>query len=157
MKNIAFWAFLSLLAFACSRQPDPEPIPQPNVAEVFIFGSFYGECSGNCATFFKLQGNNLFQENSLGYYDYSNPANIVFDSFSLSTAQSNLAANLLSQIPSSLSEVPNGSIGCPDCADQGGYVIYIKNQGAERYWVIDPQEEEYKTLCDKIRNTLSQM
>lgn len=156
MKNI-FVAALLLLAVSCQKDEAPEVGKAP-VVDYFIFGNFYGECSGNCAVFYKYvpQSDQVFVD-EMTYFSFEATEDIPFGTAPLSDNKSGIAQGLLEQITSKLPDVDNGTLGCPDCADQGGAYIAVKKDGELRYWIIDPSLDIYDVLLQDVRTAMQQM
>lgn len=149
MKNALLLALVLLLG--CKKS---ETNPTNAEYQYFIFGSYAGECGGNCAAIFKLENQQLFADDGLVYFTGSD--NIPFQNTSLSAEKIALAVTLSEQIPNSLFDQPDGLIGCPDCHDQGGYFVEVKlSNGEVRRWNIDPDEADFKPFCDAIRATVT--
>ncbi len=152
MKN--FLLFLTLLpALGCNKEPNPD-IPQS--FDYFIFGTAAGKCTGNCVTLYKLEGQNLYEDDNANYLMLSSQ-DIPFQATGLSAEKVALAETLQAQIPANLFNEPDGNIGCPDCYDQGMFYIKIKASDTVREWRIDRAVEEYTTYCDLIMTTLDQL
>jgi hypothetical protein len=155
MKNVFLLALVLMLG--CKKS---EPAPTTEY-EYFIFGSHYGECVGDCALLFKLEGQHLFADDELVYFTslaYFANNDLPFQSTSLSAEKVALAVALSEQMPTELFDESDGVIGCPDCRDQGGYFVKVKlSNGEVRFWNIDPDKEEYEAFCDAIRTAVNQM
>ena len=72
-----------------------------------------------------------------------------------------MTKSLLTQFPEYLKERPNETIGCPDCADQGGYHLILNSNEESQYWHIDTstgsQPTEIKAYMDQVRTVLEQL
>jgi hypothetical protein len=123
----------------------------------FIFGRYFGECIGDCGTFYKLTDQSLLPDNEA----YFNSQKINFSNQPLSETKENLVRNLFKEFPKSLYDIKEHIIGCPDCADQGGYYLEVMENGVKHYWNIDrwaPEiDEELKSYLDKIDQTLIEL
>jgi len=110
---------------------------------------------GDCARIFKLENQQLFADDGLVYYTQND---IPFQTTSLSAEKVALAVALSEQVPAQLFDQPDGAIGCPDCRDQGGFLVEVKlSTGEVRRWNIDPDKEEYEAFCDAIRTAVNQI
>jgi len=123
-KLISFTVFI--LMVTCCTKRDLADI------EYFTFGTAYGECSGNCAIFFMIKDNNLYPDD----FDYYS-GTLSFKNEPLSDEKYNLAKRLVDDFPDYLLKNVDKTFGCPDCADQGGIHIEIKNNGKISSWHID--------------------
>ncbi len=100
--------------------------------EYFAFGNAYGFCLGNCANFFMIRDNNVYPDEMDRYGDP-----LIFKSVALPVEKFNLAKKLIDDFPSYLTDNPDKTFGCPDCADQGGIHIEIKENGQIKKWHFD--------------------
>jgi hypothetical protein len=97
-----------------------------------IFGHFYGMCAGEqCVETFMLTENQLLEDQN---DDYSG---IDFNFTVMSNAKYNQVNDLIDSFPSDLLDEDEGTIGCPDCADQGGLFIQYSANGVSKSWRID--------------------
>lgn len=149
MKKLLFLSLL--LAFGCDR----ESAIDPNSLDYFIFGVYFGECTGNCAQLFKLEGQNLYADDNVDYL--ISPGGLKFQTQSLPSDKVALAEALLAQLPATLLAEEEKLIGCPDCRDQGGYYIKVKEGGDTQEWFIDPDEAKYAAFCNAIWSTVEQL
>lgn len=153
MKN--FLLFLVLLpVLGCNKQEDTAPSPE--TFDYFIFGTAAGKCTGNCVTLYKLEGQNLYEDDNANYLMLSSQ-DFPFQTTSLSAEKVALAETLQAQIPANLFEEPDGNVGCPDCYDQGLFYVKIKAGDTVREWRIDRAVQEYTAYCDLISTTLDQL
>ena len=100
--------------------------------EYFAFGDAYGFCNGNCANFFMIRDNNVYPDDMDRYDDP-----MIFKSVALPAEKYYLAKKLINNFPSYLIDNPDKTFGCPDCADQGGIHIEIKENGQIKKWHFD--------------------
>ena len=100
------------MAGCCKIEPEEQ---------LFIFGRYFGECIGDCCTFYKLTDHTLLPD----VEDYFNNKKINFSHHPLPEIKENLARDLFKDFPTSLFNIKEPVIGCPDCADQGGYYLEI--------------------------------
>ena len=102
---------------------------------VLLFGQFYGFCGGpDCIQIFKLEENQLL-EDSNDVYPTDTPYNGNYTA--LSTAKFDLVKDLIDDFPADLLNETATTLGCPDCADQGGYYIEYGKDGNTQHWKID--------------------
>lgn len=157
MKKLLFLCAATLLAFGCKNKDcGCAPPPQASDLEYFAFGTAYGECGGDCARIFKLQGEQLFPDEGVEYLNYAS-SEIPFQTTSLPSDKVALAKTLLGKVSSELLSEPVGSIGCPDCRDQGTVFVKVKIGEQELYWFIDPDEAKYKELSQAVSYTVSEL
>ncbi len=150
-------AAAALLGFGCKKESETIGCQQPTKDfEYFIFGTAYGECIGDCAKIFQLQGQQLFADDGLEYFLYKDV--VPFQTTSLSAEKIAIAKELLEQFPLALLDEANGSVGCPDCRDQGMIFIKIKVTCDEaRFWFIDPDEAKYAEFYKAVREAAEKM
>jgi hypothetical protein len=127
MKNFAFISIVIISLLACSCEKDN----QLSGNDYFIFGTAHGECIGNCAIFYKITEDKLYIDDM----DYL--AEFVFLPEPLSYEKYLLTIGLVEDMPEYLSENPDETFGCPDCADQGGIHIEYRKNGVTHFWHID--------------------
>jgi hypothetical protein len=121
------------------------------------FGKAYGYCAGDCAKFFKLEGEKIYPDTITRYTGQA----IGFNINPLSNDKYLLAKELKDNFPSYLFNRPGETIGCPDCADQGGIHLEIKDNGVSKFWHIDmdinKQPVEIRPYLEKVLAILSQL
>lgn len=130
---------------------------EPDFNEGLIFGVAYGFCAGDCAHFFQIKDGVLFEDKIERYLG----DDISFGDAPLSQDKYNLAKPLVEEFPEYLKEHPNETIGCPDCADQGGYHFIQKKEGESQYWHIDTntsnQPIEIRAYIEQVKSVLEQL
>ena len=90
----------------------------------FIFGDAFGFCAGDCANLYKIRGDLMFADNIDNYYS----GNISFQRIPLPENKYQAARHLPDQLPAYLAKGAGGSLGCPDCMDQGLiHIEFIRN------------------------------
>lgn len=126
---------------ACSNGQTKDPASP----DYLIFGSYAGECVGDCATLFKVEGEKLYIDtieyprgvNSRGR---PNPVEITFNQTALTQEYYDIAEKVLNNFPDELHELESQTFGCPDCDDRGAIYLEIKFQGTRKIWTIDTSE-----------------
>lgn len=154
MKKMILLCAAALLTFGCRKEKCGCAPPPGGDFEYFIFGTAYGECAGDCARIYKLQGSQLFADDGL---EYLTSAQVNFQSNALSSDKVALATALWEKFPNDLLDQPSGNIGCPDCRDQGTAFIKVRQGGQDFYWMIDPDEVRYKEFTTAVRETVVQL
>ncbi len=101
--------------------------------DYFSFGSAHGFCQGNCADFFMIKDGAVYPDD----IDYYSGSSLKFKSEPLTAENYKLAKKLVDGFPSYLIKNPDRTFGCPDCADQGGIHIEIKEKGQIKRWHFD--------------------
>ncbi len=101
--------------------------------DYFAFGSAYGFCQGDCANFFIIRDDKIYPDDM----DYYNELSLKFKSVSMSPEKYNMAKKLVDRFPAYLTNHPDETFGCPDCADQGGIHLEIKEKGRIIRWHFD--------------------
>lgn len=125
-------ALLLLIAItisSCSKKVDVGVTPS------FLFGTSFGECGGNCDTYFAISGNNLY--GTTGKY-LPGPLVINYNS-PLPEEKYRMAKDLMDQLPQTLfvQNIESQTFGCPDCHDQGGIHIEYLSGAQIIKWHID--------------------
>lgn len=146
LKIIIISLFLSLQA--CKTDP-----VLPNNPDYLLFGTFYGMCDGpKCITIFKIENEQLSKNNS--QYRPSSTSMYMGTFTQLSTDKYIIAKNIESAFPDTLLAISNPVIGCPDCADGGGFYVEYSKNGITMNWLIDTNKsnvpEVLHDFIDKI-------
>ena len=165
MKKLSLLSILCLLlgAFSCSQQNDDD-LAAPAFVELgdvdhFVFGTFYGRCLGNCTHTFKLKTSGLFADKvDRGYPE----PGMEFEEKSLSKEDIELATKLLKDFPEELYKEEGEILGCPDCADQGGFYLEIQvGKSAPRVWRIDTDDSRISAYLSaytaKVRKVVEEL
>jgi len=130
-----------------------------NLGSDFIaFGHFHGFCAGEqCIEIFKITNLEISEDQKDEYPPrddfYKGNYQPVKD------ASWNTISDLVKNIPDSLWTISDPVIGCPDCADQGGFYIEVKRGGDHRFWLIDKsksaQPEFLKTYTESVAQAVA--
>ncbi|MEO1627795.1 MAG: hypothetical protein AAFV25_21785 [Bacteroidota bacterium] len=139
MKSILCTALLAtgLLLLGCNKSEENNIGPLSE-GDHLIFGTFYGECIGNCTTVFKLTSTQLFADD----LDQGLPEDLPFQSDPLEDAKYQSAKMLLDDFPGDLLGSDKRVYGCPDCGDQGGFYFQLKRGEQVDIWRVDTWDEE---------------
>lgn len=113
--------------------------------DYFAFGNSFGMCQGNCANFFLIKDKSLYPDD-MNYYTGTT---LKFKSEVLPDDDYNLAQKLVKNFPDYLINNPDKTFGCPDCADQGGIHIELKENGLMKRWHFDTN---ISNLPDEIQD-----
>lgn len=136
---------------SCSQEKEPQ------LQDSLAFGVAYGFCVGDCAHFYNLNDGQLFKDN-VERYEGTEP---TFDKAPLAVDQYEIAKTLLLSIPAYLINHSNQTIGCPDCADQGGYHLYYRKENKTMFWHIDTsidnQPEEIRDYLGQVKLVIEQL
>lgn len=116
---------LLLLSLSCTKDNLED-------LDYFSFGKAYGFCLGNCTNFYIIKDQNIYPDD-MDYYIEP----MKFKSEALPIEKYYLAKKLIDNFPSYLIDNPDKTFGCPDCADQGGIHIEIKENGRTKRWHFD--------------------
>jgi hypothetical protein len=150
--KIKIVTFIVILIFSSSCTKD-----NLDNIEYFSFGSAYGFCQGNCANFFIIKDGDIYPDD----LDYYLGSSLKFKSEALPIEKYNLAKNLIYGFPKYLIENPNKTFGCPDCADQGGIHIEIKEKGQIKRWHFDTTilnlPAEIQKYVQEISNVIEEL
>lgn len=103
--------------------------------DAFVFGRYAGFCMGEqCTNLYQLQNGQLFADDM---ERLMHPDDLVFLPEPLSEEKYELAKAVLDSLPAALFDEASETIGCPDCADQGGYFIELRTSGETQRWYLD--------------------
>ena len=108
--NILALVLIFLLSSAMSCEKDEVQVLQTDAT--LIFGLVYGFCQGDCAQLFKLEGNNLYEDDGVDRLQAEQP--LLFKEMPLSSTDYDLAASLRSDFPESLVNNSDTIIGIPN-------------------------------------------
>lgn len=122
----ATFIIILILSVSCTKE-------KLDNIEYFAFGSATDFCLNNCADFFMIKDGNIYPDDM----DHYNGSTLAFKTDALPNEKYNLVKNLIDRFPKYLINKPNKIFGCPDCADQGGIHIEIKENGQIIRWHID--------------------
>ena len=125
--------------------------------DYFAFGKAYGFCLENCATFFIIKDGNIYPDEMNRYLKDT----LIFKSESLPVEKYYLAKKLIDRFPTYLTNNPDKTFGCPDCADQGGIHIEIKEMGQIKRWHFDTNVSnlpvKIQDYVQEISNVIDQL
>jgi hypothetical protein len=130
MKKLLFLMLITFM-FSCKKE---------NVTpDRFEFGSFHGECVGNCSTFYKFENGKLFPDNFQYGID-----NITYSSVEITDATKLQAIkDLMATLPKEFDTQKDGiAFGCPDCGDWGGYYLSYSKGSVKKTFTIDTQTND---------------
>lgn len=100
----------------------------------FIFGRYHGFCMSDCTTLYKIDNQQLFADQ---VEKLQEPAQLIFSGKPMSNKDFSTAQALLAAFPKQLLDEKEETIGCPDCADQGGYYLEYSTGSAAHSWRLD--------------------
>lgn len=124
-----------------------------NEFDYIIFGKYFSECGGNCASFYRLTSNKLYGDRM----DYFMGAkDIKFRKFALSQDDFKTAQSIADSLPDFFKTDNSQTLGCPDCHDQGGLYLEIRNNGNTRVFNIDPEVRRMPQEVMDYTNLLNQ-
>jgi hypothetical protein len=139
MKNHSLTSLILLSIFAYACKEDATTATNEEL-EYLIFGRFAGECQGDqCIEIYKLEINKLYEAEDI--YPTSSSQNNSFpyqaDFTEIDNPSSAAFLELISNLPLKLFNEKEHDIGCPDCADQGGYFTEAGFASSHFNWRID--------------------
>lgn len=124
---------IALLSLASCNSTKTDVKTSDSTDQYLVFGKYYGHCIDECATLFKLEGTQLFADDLKRFNDWET---LKFKTEPLPNARYEAAKALLADFPQELLNAEE-TIGCPDCADQGGFALEIRKDGKLHHWRID--------------------
>jgi hypothetical protein len=127
------------------------------VSELY-FGTYYGECGGNCTTIYWARDQELRGDT----IDFFYGAELLLGDLGayplLPDSLYQLAINLRADFPSQLYDEAE-TIGIPDAYDQGGYFIAVPEGSGYRSWQIDTNRDavptEMHVFLDRVDDAMS--
>jgi hypothetical protein len=151
MKFHVFLAlFYSLLISSCKKDNSLKSY------DYFIFGHTNRLCTGDCASFFKIQDGKIYQDTISQYR-----GSITFSASHLSEYKYQTAKPVLDSFPVYLLNNSDSVYGCPDCSDQGLLYIEIGQNYLSKKWFIDPYliniPEEIRPYAQLVQDIINQL
>ncbi len=145
------------LLLSCSNDDDQTI----SGGESLIFGTFAGECFGDCFDVFRIDDRKLEEDQVVDFFieNYS-----FKGSFTFSEEQYSVYKNILNEIPRELINGSDKTYGCPDCVDQGGFYFEITtSEGETKKYIVDTDNTDdqsavivtFKNRISEIINALS--
>lgn len=129
--------YLSLTFTLTNCKTKPSENPPMQGASALIFGKYHGFCQGDCARLYKMADNQLYADQVKRLIE---PDSLIFSSTPMSEKAYQIAERLLADFPQELMKEPEEVIGCPDCADQGGYYLEWRSGDVTRRWRLDTNQ-----------------
>ena len=130
-----------------TRNGTPIEIPE---LEYFIFGSYAGNCGGDCAQLYRWI-DYVVQSDSVAIWAPGAPLYFRSVNYGLPGTGNPLGTpayghgeaviELINAFPEALGQTEETVFGCPDCMDQGGYYLELKTASSHRSWAIDTRNE----------------
>lgn len=138
-KNIQLVVTLGILLISWNLVGQQAGRYSKENVQCLIFGLDFSECGGDCATLFKIENKQLYEDdiNFIVSFDQKIP----FKTTPLPQNKYVLAATLLESFPKELLATDTGIIGKPNSHDQGGITLEIKTSKIHKKWYIDTSEK----------------
>lgn len=131
---------LFLISVACSNDDGPS---QNDPEEYLLFGRFSLFCDDCDKRIYKLTRTSLAYDTFQSGFNWSDYS-FNQDGTSPESDHSN-AIQLLDLLPGDLRSINKDILGCPDCADQGGYYLEFPQNGEIKKVVIDTSDSDDQT------------
>lgn len=113
-----------------------EPSVEEKLPSLVAVGLTYGECTGDCTHFVKLEEGRVFLDAEEGYLSDINT--LQFRSEALGQVETVLEMEALAfGIPAYLEQTEMNTFGCPDCSDGGALHLVVYENDETRHWVMD--------------------
>lgn len=147
-KYFCFGFFMTIFSIT-SCHKDKDILASEN--DHLIFGRFYGLCQGeSCIETFQIKNNTLYEDTKDQYRSFKD-----FNFVVLSNEKYDLVKNIGDFFPSDLwNETDEKVFGCPDCYDQGGYIIQQRRDSVTKSWTLDSNP---KDVPEYLHNFMSQI
>jgi hypothetical protein len=157
MKQLVLAFAIAVVIFSSCSKDDGNEFIDPNTVDHFSFGTAYGMCIGDCARFYAIANHQLYADTIKRYFVEP----LGFSSTPLPDVKYQLAKQLLDSFPTYLLNHVDSTYGCPDCSDQGGVHLQMKQNGTLRTWHIDNftqnQPVEIRNYINKVKVVLNQL
>lgn len=159
--NLSIFISTALLMLCGCDEDKVTPDESLNGPDRFIFGHFYGECSGEgCVETYKLEDGKLFEDTTDVYPSSQMP--FAGDYIELSAESYALVKDIVDLFPETLYDELNNVIGNPDGADWGGIyveVYYEGNEAKSGFWLLDQNASNmpdvYNTFVAQINDRIT--
>lgn len=153
MRKLTFLFAVAISFFVLSCNDDEAK----SSTDYIIFGHHYGFCQGaDCLKYFKLDTEHV--------YEYADtclpiPVSSCYEANPpmLSDAKFEIAKSLFDDFPEALFDETEMTLGCPDCADQGGLYLEIKRGDAVNSWNIDQSKSAIPAYLHDYVDELNQV
>ena len=159
MKNISILALAAIFLLSSAMSCEKDEIQELENDATLIFGLVYGFCQGDCAQLFKLEGDNLYEDDGIDRLQAEQT--LLFKETPRSSTDYDLAAVLRSDFPENLINNPDTIIGIPNAYDQGGIYIEYKDGETDRFWMLDTNldalPENLRPYADRVKNIWSEL
>jgi hypothetical protein len=107
-----------------------------------VFGSFAGECDGNCATMYEVTGGQIRVDTTSFWKSKLEPGKlVVLSQRSLGPGPEEDYNSYKISVPLIMLLDPRRQFGCPDCGDWGGYYFEFEFLGITRDFMINKGDE----------------
>ena len=159
MKRFLFCLLILPFLMACSESFETPAVQTVSIDEL-IFGRFYGMCAGeSCVEIYLVNETQLLEDTTDNILFQG-----VFESGQfviMGQEEHQIAMELLREVPIKLTQQNNEVYGCPDCADQGGLHLRIKQNGVDRNFRFDLQNSEnpeyLRSYLRKVNEVVNQL
>ena len=152
MKKLLCITLLFALLAGCKEEEAPQ-------LDAFIFGRWNLLCEGNCIRIYKLDQGKLYVDNMNSFREAQI---ITYKPTPLGDELTPLAQDLRAAFPEAYM-FPRGLdfIGCPDCAEQGGYYLAFENEEGVLWWQVGNVPalwpEEIRPFMQKLITTIDKL
>lgn len=153
MKNLIYLFFTLCLLLVVSCDDDDNGSSTPGTVTELYFGTFRGQCGGNCTTIYWVRDQELRTDTINDIYA-GLPTLGDLDAYPLlSDSLYQFTTEIRAAFPNQLyNEEP--VIGIPDAYDQGGYFIAVPSGDGYREWRIDTNFDD---VPDELEPFLNQV
>ncbi|MEL6718443.1 MAG: hypothetical protein AAFO82_12130 [Bacteroidota bacterium] len=159
MKNISLFGLIVVFLLSSAMSCEKDEVQELETDATLIFGIVYGFCQGDCAQLFKLEGEELFEDDGVDRLQLEEV--IQFKDIPRSTADYELAIPLRTDFPESLIGRTDTIIGIPNAYDQGGIYLQYQDDITDRFWYIDTNlealPEELRPYIDKVKKVWAEL
>ncbi|MEN0049140.1 MAG: hypothetical protein AAF806_18925 [Bacteroidota bacterium] len=159
MRNISILALILVFLLSSAMSCEKDEVLESENDTTLIFGLVYGFCQGDCAQLFKLEGDNLYEDDGIDRLQAEQV--LLFKETPLSNVKYDLATSLRSDFPASLINNPDTIIGIPNAYDQGGIYIEYQNGEVDRFWMLDTNldalPEDLRPYADRLKEVWTEL
>lgn len=145
---------LIVLSFfmACTKSNSLENQPSEGDFDKMIIGIYFGECIGDCATYFLLEDGKIYRDAVKNAFE----RNLSFSDNPISLTDELLQrfTDLETLLPLFILESEEASFGCPDCGDWGAIHFSVDDKSWTLDNSVDNNPKEIRAFVIEIQGLL---
>jgi len=122
-------------------------VPSEPLSDYLIFGTYFGECYGDCTTLIKIENGKAYADDvefpfkktraESGAFYYPPLDHIKFQKEAIPNDYYEISKGLLEKFPEDFARLDSQEFGSPDADDTGGIYLEVRLNGERKVWTID--------------------